>query len=96
MSAVRYPRHTIQFLNYGYTEYIRRALELLEVDVTYQARGKIDYKQLRRINPEAARRAVLEYLKTNNHNMAEFIPFRPVFQKLLNNLRQRYLRGYFW
>ncbi|MCD6358413.1 MAG: hypothetical protein J7L90_00395 [Dehalococcoidia bacterium] len=28
-------------------------------------RGKIDYKQLRRINPEAARKAVQEYLKTN-------------------------------
>jgi len=34
-------------------------------------RGKIDYKQLRRINSEAARRAVLEYLKTNNRNISE-------------------------
>ena len=34
-------------------------------------RGKIDYKQLRRINPEAARRAVLEYLGTNNRNISE-------------------------
>jgi len=34
-------------------------------------RGKIDYKQLRRINPEAARKAVLEYLKTNNRNISE-------------------------
>ena len=34
-------------------------------------KGKIDYKQLRRINSEAARRAVLEYLKTNNRNISE-------------------------
>ncbi len=34
-------------------------------------RGKIDYKQLRRINSEAARKAVLEYLKTNNRNISE-------------------------
>ena len=34
-------------------------------------RGKIDYKQLRRINAEAARKAVLEYLKTNNGNISE-------------------------
>jgi len=38
---------------------------------TYQPKGKIDYKQLRKINPEAARKAVLEYLKTNNHNISE-------------------------
>ncbi len=30
-------------------------------------RGKIDYKELRRFNAEAARRAVLEYLKTNRN-----------------------------
>ena len=38
---------------------------------TYLPRGKIDYKQLRRINPEAARRAVLGYLKTNRGNISE-------------------------
>jgi len=32
---------------------------------THQPRGKICYKQLRQINPEAARRAVIEYLKSN-------------------------------
>jgi len=31
----------------------------------------IDYKVLRRINPEAARRAVLEYLSSCNHNVAQ-------------------------
>ena len=32
---------------------------------------KIDYKQLRKINPEAARRAALEYLKTTSHNVSQ-------------------------
>jgi len=31
---------------------------------------RIDYKTLRKINPEAARIAVLEYLKTNRGNIA--------------------------
>jgi transposase-like protein len=33
--------------------------------------GRIDYKQLRKVNPEAARFAVLEYLKTNDHNVSQ-------------------------
>ena len=33
--------------------------------------GKIDYKKLRKINPEAARKAVLEYLKTNKGNISQ-------------------------
>ena len=31
---------------------------------------RIDYKTLRKINPETARLAVLEYLKTNGRNIA--------------------------
>ncbi len=31
---------------------------------------RIDYKQLRRINPEAARHAVIGYLKSNGGNIA--------------------------
>ena len=31
---------------------------------------KTDYKELRKINPEAARRTVLDYLKSNNHNIS--------------------------
>jgi transposase len=34
-------------------------------------RERIDYKQLRKVNPEAARFAVLEYLKTNDHNISQ-------------------------
>jgi transposase len=32
---------------------------------------RIDYKALRDVNPEAARLAVLEYLKTNGHNISD-------------------------
>ena len=28
---MRYPGHTIQFLNYSYTQYIRKVLELVEI-----------------------------------------------------------------
>ena len=31
---------------------------------------RISYKQLRKINPQAARQAVVEYLKTNGHNIS--------------------------
>lgn len=48
---------------------------------------QIDYKELRRINPAAARKAVLEYLKTNGHNVAEaarlFGVNRPVIYDIL-------------
>ena len=33
ISLVRCPGHTIQFLRYDYTEYVRRALELAEVNL---------------------------------------------------------------
>jgi hypothetical protein len=33
--------------------------------------GKIDYKQLRKVNPEAARLSVLEYLGANGHNISQ-------------------------
>src|SRR3990172_7944458 len=36
-----------------------------------QPGARIDYKTLRRITPEAARRAVLEYLASCGHNIAE-------------------------
>ena len=38
---------------------------------THLPTGKIDYKQLRLINAEAARRAVLAYLKSNGHNISQ-------------------------
>jgi transposase len=54
--------------------------------------GKIDYKQLRRINPEAARRAVIEYLKTNGHNIAQtalvFGITRPVVYDIIRKERE--------
>ena len=35
------------------------------------ARLKIDYKELRKTSPEAARQAVVDYCKNNGHNVAE-------------------------
>ncbi len=56
---MRCPRYTIQFLNYGYSKYIAKTLGLLGLN--------IDYRKLREFNPGAARRAVLEYLKTDSN-----------------------------
>jgi len=57
---------------------------------------RIDYKQLRRINAEAARRAVLEYLKSNSANIAEaarvFGVNRPVIYDILRKQREGNLR----
>jgi len=39
--------------------------------LTHRQIGKIDYKRLREVNPEAARRAVIEYLKSNGHNVSQ-------------------------
>jgi len=63
---------------------------------TYQPTGKIDYKQLRKINPEAARRAVLGYLKTNNHNISEAASIfginRPVVYDIIKKEKEGNLR----
>jgi transposase len=58
--------------------------------------GRIDYKELRKINPEAARQAVLEYLKTNGHNIAEasrvFGIQRPVIYDILAKSKEGNLK----
>jgi len=36
---------------------------------THLLTGKINYKRLRKINPEAVRRAVLDYSKSDGHNI---------------------------
>ena len=50
---------------------------------------RIDYKALRRINPEAGRRAVLEYLVSSGHNIAAtaraFGITRPLVYDILAN-----------
>ena len=57
---------------------------------------RIDYKKLRAINPEAARKAVLEYLKTNNCNIADtariFSINRPVVYDILEKEKERDLK----
>ena len=42
-----------------------------ENELTVNGAKKTDYKELRKINPEAARRAVIDYLRTNNHNISD-------------------------
>lgn len=53
---------------------------------------RIDYKTLRKVNPEAARQAVLEYLKGNNRNIAEaariFGINRPVVYDILKKQKE--------
>lgn len=53
---------------------------------------RIDYKQLRRLNPQAARLAVLEYLKTNEENVSDtatvFGINRPVIYDILRKQRE--------
>jgi hypothetical protein len=50
---------------------------------------------MRKINPEAARRAVLEYLKTNGHNISQSVSVfrinRPVIYDILR--KERRLKG---
>jgi len=58
--------------------------------------GRIDYKQLRKVNPEAARFAVLEYLKTNDRNISQaawvFGINRAVVYNILRKEREGNLR----
>jgi len=57
---------------------------------------RIDYKVLRKVNPEAARQAVLEYLKTNGRNIADaarvFGINRPVVYDILKKQTEGDLR----
>jgi len=58
---------------------------------TYQVKGTIDYKQLREFNPQAARMAVLEYLKTNpnvSQTARMFGITRPVVYDILKKERE--------
>jgi putative transposase len=58
--------------------------------------AQIDYKELRKINPEAARRAVFDYLRANGHNVAEaarlFGVNRPVIYDILRKEAEGDLR----
>lgn len=57
---------------------------------------RIDYKGLRRVNPEAARMAVIEYLKTNGGNIADtarvFGIQRPVVYDILKKEKEGNLK----
>jgi len=63
---------------------------------TNSTAASINYKELRKINAEAARRAVLEYLKSNGHNVSRtanmFGINRPVVYDILNKEREGNLK----
>lgn len=50
---------------------------------------KTDYKQLRKINPEAARKAVLEYLEKNNHNISDAAAFFGINRTVVYDIIRR-------
>ena len=62
----------------------------------HQVKGTIDYKRLRQVNPEAARKAVLEYLGTN-YNISQaarlFGINRTVVYDILKKDREGDLKG---
>ena len=51
--------------------------------------GKINYKVLRKINPEAARLAVIEYLKTNKGNKPESLGYKELWSMTSSKRRKR-------
>jgi transposase len=54
---------------------------------------RIDYKQLRKINPEAARKAVLEYLSSNGHNIAATATMFGVTRKVVYDIITKESQG---
>ena len=55
--------------------------------------GRIDYKQLRKVNPEAAGFAVLEYLKTNNHNISQAAQIFGINRAVVYNILRKEKEG---
>jgi transposase len=55
--------------------------------------ARIDYKTLREINPEAARKAVLEYLKTNGGNKAEAARVFGIRRKVVYDILKKAAEG---
>lgn len=55
--------------------------------------ARIDYKTLRKINPEAARKAVLEYLKTNGRNVAEAARMFEINRSVVYDILRKHAEG---
>src|SRR5688572_5384156 len=53
----------------------------------------INYKTLRRINPEAARRAVLEYLESYEHNIAQTARTFGITRRVVYNILTKEQEG---
>ncbi len=54
---------------------------------------RIDYKQLSKVNPEAARFAVLGYLKTNNHNISQTAQIFGINRAVVYNILRKENEG---
>lgn len=55
--------------------------------------ARIDYKTLRKINPETARKTVLEYLKTNRNNIANTARVFGVNRLVVYDILQKEMEG---
>jgi transposase len=55
--------------------------------------GKIDYKQLTKVNPEAARLAVLEYLRTNGRNISQAASVFGISRSVVYNIPRKEKEG---
>ena len=54
---------------------------------------RIDYKTLRKVNPEAARLAVLEYLKTNRRNISDAARVFGINRSVVYNILSKQAEG---
>ena len=59
---------------------------------THLFEGRIDYKELRKINPETARAAVLEYLK-NNPNISQAARMFGITRSVVYNILKKEKEG---
>ncbi|MBI4757983.1 MAG: helix-turn-helix domain-containing protein [Chloroflexi bacterium] len=57
---------------------------------------RIDYKQLRRINPEAARHAAIECLKSNGGNIAEAARTFGINRPVVYDILRKQQEGNLW
>jgi len=70
-----------------------KALKTIENGSSANRTIKTDYKELRKINPEAARRAVLDYLKTNNHNISNAASYFGINRTVVYDIIKRSSEG---
>lgn len=62
-------------------------------DIVNHTTIKTDYKELRKINPEAARKAVLEYLEKNGRNISDAAAAFAINRSVVYDIIRRYNEG---